>query len=474
MEVHVVIANSGGVLQVRLDTTQEIDFSGDTQPGADTNVDNIRTGIGSDGPNLFIDDLALNDAAGSVDNSWPGDGAIIRMNPDGAGTYTQLSTLVGAASHWEAVDESPPDNLTSYVADDNTGVGNIDSFTMESPSSLSDRGVSRILVSYQAAEDSAGSGAVAGFIRTGGSDFEGSSQTIGTTTFTLFQEEWQTNPDTGLAWVESDLIALEAGVVIRGSGATERRITAVKVLIESVPQIAVTKSESLIFDLTNKVMKAASPLIGILGNVAGLSSMALSHLGKVSGSSVIPVSYIKSTNVVSSSTMILSWTAIEVTVTSNTLLLNVLKSVNKYLNDRLVTAQGLTLDWGQPNFKEEGLERWVQSNLFLAGERFFQRQVSSTQLGNLIESALEINVMERYPSRRNIYNFEADKQTVEGELLFVDIPIFDFDADGDPRVGILRVFNLVEILMIDDGTASGIRQEKLIFETEYLEKFTVT
>jgi hypothetical protein len=44
---------------------------------------------------FYIDDIALNDTSGTVNNSWCGNGTIIGLHPNGAGNYTQFTNSTG-------------------------------------------------------------------------------------------------------------------------------------------------------------------------------------------------------------------------------------------------------------------------------------------------------------------------------------------------------------------------------------------
>jgi hypothetical protein len=58
----------------------------------------------------YFDDLAINDSNGSFQNSWPGDGAVIRLKPNAAGDASDWT------NDYTAVDEVTPDEGTTLVA----------------------------------------------------------------------------------------------------------------------------------------------------------------------------------------------------------------------------------------------------------------------------------------------------------------------------------------------------------------------
>lgn len=66
----------------------------------------------------FFDDEAINDTSGSLQNTWPGEGAILVARPNAAGdTNTWLKTAGGAGDtdNYQEVDEFPPDDATTFI-----------------------------------------------------------------------------------------------------------------------------------------------------------------------------------------------------------------------------------------------------------------------------------------------------------------------------------------------------------------------
>lgn len=79
---------------------------------------------------LIFDDIAINDDTGSYQNSWPGQGELIILRPDGnngSPQWTRGGTDSGA--NWSQVEETTPDDVTTYV-ESNT-LDQIDEYTLE-------------------------------------------------------------------------------------------------------------------------------------------------------------------------------------------------------------------------------------------------------------------------------------------------------------------------------------------------------
>lgn len=74
-----------------------------------TGLDNIQI-KGVTGSSWCFDDIAINSTSGSFQNSWPGEGEIIHLKPDGTGDY----------GHWtndyQNIDEVTPDDATTFIS----------------------------------------------------------------------------------------------------------------------------------------------------------------------------------------------------------------------------------------------------------------------------------------------------------------------------------------------------------------------
>lgn len=205
LEFRVVVDDSSGVAQVKLDGELQIDFSGDTKPSTATTIHQVwLRGIGGSAYHWF-DDVALNDTTGGVDDSWPGDGKIIAITPDAAGDSTQWTPSTGA--NYQNVDERPPNDDTDYNYTSTDG--NVDLFNLTSPT-LTGIGVQRIIVKGTARKEAANGDQMRLCVKTGGTVYNGSDYGF-STLYSRLQEHWRLNPNTSLAWTQSDLDGLQAG-----------------------------------------------------------------------------------------------------------------------------------------------------------------------------------------------------------------------------------------------------------------------
>lgn len=65
----------------------------------------------------WIDDVAVNDTSGSAQTSYPGEGSVVMARPNAAGDSTILvkGGSSPAATNWQSVNESPPDDGVTFV-----------------------------------------------------------------------------------------------------------------------------------------------------------------------------------------------------------------------------------------------------------------------------------------------------------------------------------------------------------------------
>lgn len=70
----------------------------------------------------IVDDIAVNDASGSFQNSWPGEGEIIHLQPNAVGdnnAWTRGGADSGA--NWSQCNEITPNDATNYVESNTSG-----------------------------------------------------------------------------------------------------------------------------------------------------------------------------------------------------------------------------------------------------------------------------------------------------------------------------------------------------------------
>lgn len=223
VEFHFTIADSGGVIQVRFNanTVLDLDTTGDTRNSGAATVDSITigedetfSGTSHHSYDIYLDDLAINTTAGSVNNSWCGNGGIILLVPNGAGDTTQLSRGgTDSGNNYGQVDDVPNNGTTDYVYA--SSAGSADLYTLTDTSLPSASGVKAIRWMAVARENIAGAGSISRYIKTNSVAYEGGTFGLTTSDYSLISEIIENNPNTSTAFTIAELDALQAGVMTR-------------------------------------------------------------------------------------------------------------------------------------------------------------------------------------------------------------------------------------------------------------------
>jgi len=208
MEVYVKIADSGGVVTVKIDDTQIATFSGDTLTAGYTHVDYLSfldyiTGA--------IDDLALNDTNGSVDNSWCGDGKIIMLSPNGNGDLSQLAGSDGdSTNNYLLVDEFPKDDDTTYV--EGSTVDQKDLYNLTPCSLTGSAVIRRVYAEARVKWTVSDTEQVALTIKTHSTEYDGPDiSPVNAYNVKVLGTDYPLNPNTSAAWTVTELDALQVG-----------------------------------------------------------------------------------------------------------------------------------------------------------------------------------------------------------------------------------------------------------------------
>lgn len=208
VEVHAVINNTTGVLDVHLDETSIVSVTGaNTRGGTNNSADRIQIGDGAangTATNIDFDDMYIAD--GTSSQTFLGDRAVKVTAPTGAGATTAWTPSTGA--NWAAVDEQPANDDTDYVS--SATVNQVDTYA------FADLGanvgaIDAVNVVLRARKDDAGTRQVAPVARPGSTDRVGATKTL-STTYQLVDNLWLTNPDTSSAWTRTAFNASEFGV----------------------------------------------------------------------------------------------------------------------------------------------------------------------------------------------------------------------------------------------------------------------
>jgi len=218
VEIKMTVTSSLGVagmiLKVNGETWIQLD-SGNSQDSANAYADSFMLGNWHNNhTDMYYDDFyILNPTGAAPYNTFLGNVQIESIRPNGNGTTSNFTgSDADSTDNYLHIDEVDPDGDTSYL--ESEAVGDIDLHTLGSlvggvPQTIF--GVQSVLV---ARKTSSGSRTGRHVLRTGASNYTGSSFSP-EESFLGFEEVWEENPDTVLPWVEADITGLESGIKVQ-------------------------------------------------------------------------------------------------------------------------------------------------------------------------------------------------------------------------------------------------------------------
>jgi hypothetical protein len=214
IELRVKIADAG-TIELKIDGVPELTYSGDTKPGADTTINRVAW-ITNDGSRYDnIDDIAINDTAGAVDNSWCGDGSVILLKPNANGDASDLTGSDGnQTDNYLLVDEVPADGDTTYNVGSTSG--NRDLYGVDDFSGTG-KTIRRVWVEARAEDTVAAGGECYLSVKVSGGTERKSAAIPLLTTYTkqLLGTVHTVNPENSAAWSDANLDAIQVGFEVK-------------------------------------------------------------------------------------------------------------------------------------------------------------------------------------------------------------------------------------------------------------------
>jgi hypothetical protein len=205
---------SDGRLVVKYDGVTVFDYTGNTNPSGYAAPSWVTFASGTAaGAVARVDDLAINDTTGSVNNSWVGDGSIALLLPNANGDSSQFVGSDGnSTDNYLLVDDNPANDGTDYVA--TTTSSQKDLYNLQSMPALGAGGAINTVQPFHIGirMDAGVVTAIKSGLKSGSTEAWGSSQNL-TTSYALYRGTiHETDPNTSSAWTESAVNALQAGV----------------------------------------------------------------------------------------------------------------------------------------------------------------------------------------------------------------------------------------------------------------------
>lgn len=178
--------------------------------------------------------------------------ATVTLSTTGPGDETNIETLVGAATHWQAV--LTDDGDTSYVQKEPAPGSKRDLYTVTVPSDLG-IAITSVEVFCSAKLVAPINGNVLRVsLNTNGTIYnypaDADPAFLLSNSYNQFSNSWTTNPQTGLAWTLAEVQAMQAGIKIHGYGATYvTRVTYLWVVVTYTEAVAPTLTTEAVADI---------------------------------------------------------------------------------------------------------------------------------------------------------------------------------------------------------------------------------
>lgn len=211
IQVKVLIHASAGTVDVLVNGVSWLTLTGvNTRGAAATTLGGIWIGQASTGDSCTFnfDDLYVCDTAGAANNDFLGDRKVVALLPSGAGSSTQFTPSAG--SNFQNVDESAPDDDTTYNS--SSTIGHKDLYAMGDLASTAGT-ISGVMTSFRARKDDAGTRTLKSKIKSGATEGNGTDRNL-STSYVTYNDMFEQNPDTSAPWTGSGVNGMEAGVEV--------------------------------------------------------------------------------------------------------------------------------------------------------------------------------------------------------------------------------------------------------------------
>lgn len=119
VEMRIVSNATTGIFTMKIDGTQVINVTGVNTTGNDMQFFIVGTSTSST-HDYYLDDLAVNDTAGGIQDTFMGNGTVLTRRANAAGDangfLVQVGGTAGSANNFTRINELTPDDATTYNA----------------------------------------------------------------------------------------------------------------------------------------------------------------------------------------------------------------------------------------------------------------------------------------------------------------------------------------------------------------------
>lgn len=205
----VTVDNSSGRVEVWIDGTKVVDFTGDTRNGGtSTLIDSVEFRGANGRHESYHADLVVCDSTTPI-----GICRVVSLLPNAVGNSSDLTPSGGAVDNYTMVDEATPDGDTTYNA--SATEGDKDTYGMANMPTGA-WSILGVQVSLNSKASDAGTKYLRPVLRIGGTDYTGASRQLGVdyqSLLTVFDD----SPATATAFTEAEIDGMEVGAEVRDS-----------------------------------------------------------------------------------------------------------------------------------------------------------------------------------------------------------------------------------------------------------------
>jgi hypothetical protein len=207
IEVRLSIHNSAGQVEIKVNGSSDIYFSGDTYDSGLAGINVVKFGAQSEDGNTYFDDVVIYSLEGDAPNSFLGDLRIATIRPDGDGDSSDSTPLSG--DRYTNVDDTAMhDGDSSYVA---MGLDDEDLYTVGALP-YTPAAVYAVVTNVACRADGTTPRTIRGKVKSGTTEGNGEDRPVAYgSSYKTVQNCFALNPDTTAAWTASDIDTLQIG-----------------------------------------------------------------------------------------------------------------------------------------------------------------------------------------------------------------------------------------------------------------------
>lgn len=207
LQLKALINDSTGTYEVRVNGANVLSGTGADTRNAGTGVITVAAILFARSGQIF-DDFYICDGAGSDNNDFLGDRRVDAYFTNGNGNSSQMvGSDSNSTDNYLLVDETNPNDDTDYVQSD--VVNDKDTYAFQNMSHTP-ASISGVMILANSKKDDAGARSIALVARSGGTDYDGSTQAL-STSYTYYKQILETDPATSSAWTQSGFNNAEFG-----------------------------------------------------------------------------------------------------------------------------------------------------------------------------------------------------------------------------------------------------------------------